>query len=189
MSALSRAAHRWLGGGQMVDGASVSIVDGGIACARRTGVAHHLEDAAEITVESQTTLAARWLCGGSSVDALMLSADEVIDCVGCRLAAAVSQRPCVYYAWGESGELLYVGSSINVAQRIRGHMAQTGWWSEVRSLTFDEYDTEFEIRRAEFEAIAERAGKYNREGVRRRSPVDLGFAIGGDVAVTTSPSG
>jgi hypothetical protein len=163
---LSMAAHRWVNDSEPLAGATYSVIDGGIAAARRTGVSHHLVDAVEIAIDSRTTLAGRWLCGGSSVDAVLLNEDSV-DCVGCRLAAAVPQTPCVYYAWSADEELLYVGSSVNVAQRLRGHMAQTRWWSDVRRLTFDEYATEHEARRAEFEAIAKRPGVHNREGVRR----------------------
>ena len=178
MSTLSMAAHRWLGNGKAPADATVAVIDGGVAASRRTGVSHHVGDAAEITVGDETTLAVRWLCGGSSVDAVLLN-EESVDCVGCRLTAATPQTPCVYYAWGEEDDLLYVGSSVNVAQRIRGHMTQTGWWPSVRRLTFDEYATEHEARRAEFIAIAERPGKHNREGVRRkRTERALGLVIG-----------
>lgn len=178
MSALSVAASRWLAGYETTP--QVSVIDGGIAASRRTGIAHHVADAAEITVEGETTLAARWLCGGSSIDAVGLTNISVA-CVGCRIAAAVPQGPCVYYAWDEDDDLLYVGSSINLAQRIRGHRSRTHWWPEVRRLTFEEYPTEHEARRAEMEAIAERPGRHNREGVFRRSPVTpLGLVVGGE---------
>jgi len=167
MSSLSNAARQWLETGKTKDGATVAVIDGGVATARRTGVGHHVADAAEVTIGNVTTLAARWLCGGSSVDAILL-ADDTADCVNCRLAAATPRRPCVYFAWDASGELLYIGSSVNVAQRIRGHMSQTPWWSEVRRLTFEEYPTEIEARRAEYAAIGKAPGIYNREG--RRPP-------------------
>jgi len=167
MSSLSTAAHEWLATGKTRDGATVAVIDGGVAAARRTGVGHHVADAAEVTVGDVTTLAARWLCGGSSVDAVLL-ADDTPDCVSCRLAAATPRCPCVYYARDASGELLYIGSSVNVAQRIRGHMSQTAWWSEVRRLTFEEYPTEIEARRAEYAAIGKTPGVYNREA--RRPP-------------------
>lgn len=165
MSALSQAAHRWVGRREAVGDATVRIVTAGIAASRRTAVAHHVADAAEITVGDETTLAAVWVCGGSSVDATLLP-DDSVDCIGCRLAAAMPQGPCVYYAWGEDGELLYIGSTINPSQRMRGHMTQTRWWPEVRRLTFDEHRTERAARVAESEAIASGPGKYNREGVR-----------------------
>jgi hypothetical protein len=182
MSTPSKAARRWLATGEVIDGATISVVDGGIAASRRTGVSHHLADAAEVTVDGNTTFAGRWLCGGSSVDAVLLNEDAVA-CLGCRLAAALPQGPCVYFAWGEGDELLYVGSSVNMPQRVRSHMSQTRWWSEVRRLTFTHHATEFEIRRAEFEAISERPGKYNRDGVRRPSAVAaLDLVIGGEDA-------
>lgn len=172
MSAVSRAAHYWLANKRVGTDAKVSIIDlvNGIAAARRTGVGHYVTDAAEITVDGHTTLAAVWLCGGSTVDGFLVEDAEVPDCIGCRLAAAIPSGPVVYFAWGEDDELLYVGSSVKAPQRIRAHSTQTRWWPEVRRLTFEEYDREHEARRAEFEAIAERPGKYNREGRRVGSP-------------------
>ena len=162
---VSRAAHMWLAG-KKADGAHVSVVTIGVAAARRTGVAHHVADAAEVTVGGVTNLVASWLCGGSSVDAIAIH-DETPECVGCRIAAAVPQGPVVYFAWGEEEELLYVGSSIQAAVRIRAHSTQTPWWPEVVRLTFEEHDTEVAARRAEAAAIRARPGTHNREGVRR----------------------
>ena len=163
MSALSKAARHWLNSDTASDGGAVSVVTIGVAAGRRTAVAHYVADAAEVTVDGETTLAARWLCGGSSVDAAVIGEDAV-DCVNCRLAAALPSGPVVYYAWGEDDELLYVGSTINAAQRIRGHASATPWWPKVRRLTFDSHPTEVAVRRAELVAINARPGTYNREG-------------------------
>lgn len=176
------AAHRWLDAGR-TEGIQVAVIDGGIAYARRTAVTHHIADAAEITVGDATTLAARWLCGGKSVDAVATDDGERVDCLNCRLAAALPLGPCVYFAWGTDDELLYVGSSINVGQRIRAHMTQTEWWPEVRRVTADAYSSELEARRAESAAIAAEPGAYNREGrrpIRPGSLSDLGFVVGED---------
>lgn len=169
MSRLSHAARRWLSTGESGGSAArVSVVDvpSGMAAGRRTGVSHYVADAAEISLGDETTLAVRWLCGGSTVDAGLVNDEPEPDCVNCRLTAAVPSRPVVYYAWDADGELLYVGSSVKVATRIKGHMSQTPWWGGVRRLTFTEYDTELEVRRAELAAIAERPGIHNREGRR-----------------------
>ena len=177
---LSRAAHRWIAGEDdlMVE-VTLTPVQGGVIASRRTGVSHHLSDAVEITHNGDATIAGRWLCGGSSVDAVLLPDGDEIACVNCRLAAAMPQQPCVYFAWGADDELLCVGSSVKVHQRVRAHMTSTPWWHEVARLTFDEHDTEFAARRAEFEAIAERPGRYNKDGVRKpASAPALGFVIG-----------
>lgn len=177
---LSRAARQWLRGGvEKTKGLTITVLDGGVIASRKTGVTHHMADAAEITLDGQSVIAGRWLCGGSSVDAVRLDDDEVA-CLNCRLAAALTQEPCVYYAWDENDDLLYVGSSINLPQRIRGHMSGTHWWPKVRRLSFDEHLTEFDARRAEAEAIAARPGVHNRDGVRREGSVSpLGFIVGG----------
>lgn len=168
MSAATRAAHYWLSHEKAPEGATARVVDvrSGVAAARRTGITHHVADSAEVTVDDETTLAVRWLCGGSSIDAFQVDASEGIDCVGCRLAAATPQRPCVYYCWGEGDELLYIGSTTNAAVRIRGHANGTKWWGDVRRLTFDEHETEVAARRAEAAAIRETPGTHNREGRR-----------------------
>jgi hypothetical protein len=167
MTSLSMAAHHWVANKKSLPGSKVSIVDipTGMAASRKTGVGHYVADAAEITVKGETTLVLLWLCGGSTIDGFILEEPQP-DCVGCRLAAALPSGPCVYYAWGENDELLYVGSSINLPQRIRQHSTSTPWWSEVRCLTFDAFDSERAVRRAEMAAIRERAGLYNREGRR-----------------------
>lgn len=170
MSRLGRAARHWLiNKTALPDSSSVNVVDVGIAGGRKTGVAHYVADAAEITYGDETTLAASWLCGGSTVDAEVMHDGEEPDCVSCRVHAAVPQRPVVYFAWGADDELLYIGSSIQVAVRIQAHMRDTYWWGDVRRLTFTEYASELEVRRAEAAEIRKRPGKYNRDG--RRSTI------------------
>lgn len=166
----SKAASIWVATRKVPAGAKVSIVDvpSGIAASHRTAIGHYVTDAAEISVNGVTTLAALWLCGGSTVDGFVVD-EPTPDCVACRLAAAIPQGPVVYYAWGEDDELLYVGSTIKGSQRIRAHSTQTRWWSEVRRLTFDSHATERDVRRAEWEAIRDRPGKYNRDGVNSRT--------------------
>lgn len=171
----SRAAHLWLNT-KSAAGAHVAVVTIGVAASRRTGIAHHVADAAELTVDGITNLAASWLCGGSSVDAVALH-DEVVECVGCRIAAAVPQGPVVYFAWDADDDLLYVGSTIQAATRIRTHARSAEWWSEVARLSFDEYDTEVEVRRAEAAAIRKNPGLYNKGGVPVRSDDALGRVL------------
>lgn len=147
------------------ESASVSPVDLGIGAAIRTGIGHHVLEAVEIAVDGETRLVARWMCGGASADVMPVKTNEV-DCINCRLAASVPQSPVVYYAWAEGDELLYVGSSTNVAQRLRQHATQADWWSSVRRLSFDEFKTEAEARRAEIEAIQECPGRHNKQVLR-----------------------
>lgn len=176
MSASTSAARAWLNTSKRPTGAQLRIVDvpSGMAIARRTGVVHYVADAAEVTAGGDTTLAAKWICGASAVDAEIVAEGEEIACVGCKISAAVPAGPVVYFAWDADDDLLYVGSSINVAQRIRGHLSGTPWWDEVRRLTFEIHDTEGEARRAELRAIYKRPGVYNREG-RRQSPQSVAF--------------
>lgn len=176
MTAATSAARKWLTTSEKPDGAELRVVDvpSGMALGRRTGVVHYVADAAEITAGRDTTLAARWLCGASTIDAEIVGEGEEVACVGCRITAAVPMGPVVYFAWGADEELLYVGSSINVAQRIKNHLSATDWWGDVRRLTFETHETEGAARRAELSAIGKRPGLYNREG-RRQSPATVAF--------------
>ena len=176
MTAATTAARAWLNNEERPEGSRLQIVDvrSGMALGRRTGVVHYVADAAEITVDGDTTLAARWICGGSTIDAEVVPEGEEIACVGCRITAAVPSGPVVYFAWGADGDLLYVGSSINVAQRIKNHLTATDWWGDVRRLTFESHETEGAARRAELDHIGRRPGVHNREG-RRRTPATVSF--------------
>lgn len=179
MSALSRAARCWLGDYVVDedDEISISPITLGIAAARRTGLTHHVADAAELSDGEHSTLAARWLCGGSTVDGIAFRDGETVDCVHCRLTAAVPAGPTVYLAWGDDDELLYVGSTKKAAQRLRSHQHSTRWWSEVRRVTFEPVDDQADLRRREYELIAERPGKHNREGFRRPAAKDPLLAL------------
>lgn len=73
----------------------------------------------------------------------------------------------VYRAFNAEGVLLYVGSSINVAARIRAHYLDTPWWFAAKRFTFDAYDTVEEARAAEKHAIATEFPRWNIDG---RSP-------------------
>lgn len=91
MTAATTAARRWLNDDDRPKGARVQVIDvpSGMALGRRTGVVHYVADAAEITVDGDTTLAASWVCGASTVDAEIVAEGEEIACVGCRIAAAI----------------------------------------------------------------------------------------------------
>jgi hypothetical protein len=169
VSTLTRTARAWLSDATTEDD-SVRVVDipSGRAIALSSGVMHIVADAIEVSDETDTILAARWICGATSVRVIVADEDERrAQCASCRLAAALPQCPVVYYAWGEDDELLYVGSTIKAHRRIRAHITQTKWWPEVRRLTFDECATEAECRQVEAEAISRRPGSYNRAGVVR----------------------
>lgn len=184
MSALTRTARAWLAGNaaQPGEGHAIRVVDipSGRAVAVSSGVMHTVADAIEVSDGDDTILAARWICGASSVRVVAASEDEDrARCASCRLAAALPQCPVVYYAWGDGDELLYVGSTIKPHQRIRAHISQTNWWPEVRRLTFDECATEAECRQAEAEAILRRPGTHNRGGVARPELAEVIDMLGG----------
>lgn len=174
MTALSVATHRWTSRLDLTDlPTTVTVapvdIESGHAASRRKGHVHIVADAAHISDGGETRLVATWLCGGSTVDAVEVPHEPELVCANCSLAAALPQRPCVYYAWGDGDELLYIGSTVAAPTRIRAHISSTPWWPEVRRLSFTEFATEADARQAEAAAIWEQSSKYNREGTRAGS--------------------
>lgn len=171
MSALSVAAYRWRSNNldDMPRGVSVTPIDveSGRGASRSVGKVHFVADAAVITDGEFSRLVGVWVCGGSTIDMVEVPDDGDTLCETCELSVRLPQCPCVYRAWDAGGELLYIGSTINPAQRVLGHRRSTIWWSDVARLDFEEYETESEARHAESAAIWEAPGKHNKFGVKR----------------------
>lgn len=173
---LRRVAYRWFEDGDVKPPRGYTItpqdIHSGQARTRRLGSSHLIADAAEISDGEATYLVTVWICGATSLDAVAVEDESPgpVDCVGCRLAAAVPSGPVVYYAYAEDDTLLYVGSSTRVSARIRTHMAQSKWWPQVKRMSFDQHSTELQARRAEADAIYARPGLYNREGRKLMAP-------------------
>lgn len=189
MSALDRAAYQWIGGDE-VDGLPEGITitpfmpESKRAVSRRGGLVHAVSEAAIIADGEESKIIASWYCGGSSMDAMEIADDTDPLCSSCQLAHRLPRRPCVYRAWSEDGTLLYIGSTINPVQRIRAHATGTRWWGEVVRLTFEEYDTEAEVRKAESTAIWNEPSIYNRGGTRSKASTALDL-LGGILVETT----
>ena len=76
-------------------------------------------------------------------------------------------RPSVVYRYfNDRDELLYVGKTIDMEARERGHMKRT-WWPDVARRTIEEYPTERAALDAEDIAIKTENPLYNRAGVVR----------------------
>lgn len=68
----------------------------------------------------------------------------------------------VYWHYDEGGRLLYVGMSLSAAVRTGEHRRSSEWFSRVRRIDVDHYESEWAARVAEAEAIAEHRPPFNR---------------------------
>lgn len=71
------------------------------------------------------------------------------------------KKPAVYRMFNEDGDLLYVGRSIDVLQRLSSHRKVKAWWTDVANVTVTHYDDELEACREEALAIAHEQPRYN----------------------------
>lgn len=72
----------------------------------------------------------------------------------------VNRRTCVYRAYDEDGDLLYVGISMNLDGRLAKHRGSI-WWPEVDEITVKWFDGREAAKSAERRAIAEEQPRYN----------------------------
>ena len=67
----------------------------------------------------------------------------------------------VYRAFNAEGVLLYIGSTIGPAWRMKAHESHTRWWHVAARFDFEQFDTEAEAREAEIEAIRTEFPRWN----------------------------
>jgi len=68
---------------------------------------------------------------------------------------------CVYRAYDETGALLYVGCSGRLLARLDQHRGNKPWWSEVRHIDVQQFDSRDDALEAESAAIASESPRYN----------------------------
>lgn len=59
----------------------------------------------------------------------------------------------LYRMYSADGELLYIGQSVNPAQRVCGHRTGNNWITRVATMTLEWYPTREAAKQAEAEAI------------------------------------
>lgn len=136
----------------------------GIAASINNGRVHLANSAALATDGTRTVLAVRWVCGGGSSNARPAEIDEVA-CESCERLQHLPEGPVVYRCYDDEGALLYIGSSINLRQRVRGHRGATRWWDEVVRVEAESYPTETAARIAEAHAIRDELPERNKYGI------------------------
>lgn len=70
-------------------------------------------------------------------------------------------RTYLYKAYSSSQELLYVGITHSVDQRLAAHRNQKTWWDDVASLSIETYSSREDAEAQERHQIATLAPKYN----------------------------
>jgi predicted DNA-binding transcriptional regulator AlpA len=73
----------------------------------------------------------------------------------------VSGRHHLYRAYGDDGELLYVGISLYAFERLCQHRRGSAWFDEVETIRIARYATQREAELAEREAIRTERPRYN----------------------------
>ena len=59
----------------------------------------------------------------------------------------------LYRFYSATGQLLYVGITMNPAQRFRSHRDTKTWWGDVAGISIENYDTREDLENAERRAI------------------------------------
>lgn len=73
----------------------------------------------------------------------------------------IRNRRALYRHFSETGELLYVGVSLSLLQRIIGHRGKSHWFDEVSRIEIIRFSDTAEMLAAEKEAIRLENPKYN----------------------------
>lgn len=65
----------------------------------------------------------------------------------------MAETHVLYRFYGATGQLLYVGITMNPPQRFRAHRGSKDWWGDVVGITLEHYDTREDLANAERRAI------------------------------------
>ena len=72
-------------------------------------------------------------------------------------------KTALYRQWSKAGDLLYVGISLNYANRLKDHYRGSAWFLDVENITLEWFDTREEALRAERNAIIEEKPECNKQ--------------------------
>lgn len=151
----SRHGRAWLLPAQIKSGMAASLHNGRV---------HLVREAAISTDGDRSRLMARWICGPGSANVRPAETDEVA-CEWCeRLQALPNVTIAVYRCFDVDGELLYIGSTVNLRSRIKQHYYQAPWWDNVSRVDAEPHDTIEAARYAEAVAIAAESPMMNKVG-------------------------
>lgn len=73
----------------------------------------------------------------------------------------MSDEHYLYRHYDDEGNLLYVGISVSFLARTQQHKENSGWFSEIKSITIEKHESREEAIEAERKAIQEESPLYN----------------------------
>ena len=83
---------------------------------------------------------------------------------------------CVYTFVGDDDEVLYIGCTRNVMQRVQQHAYERGWWGDVARIELQHFPNLPEARFAERRLIEEKRPVHNVKHNRGPRMADLEVA-------------
>lgn len=141
----------------------------GIVAARRGSIAHLDVGIAAVIRNGRARFAARFLCGGHSLNAGALANADAYGGI-CAVCADAKLGPGVYRFLNAAERVIYIGSSEKPLKRQMQHRSKSPWWPEVAEVQVTRYPTIFEASAAERIAQDAEEPIHNRprNGPRRR---------------------
>lgn len=85
----------------------------------------------------------------------------------------------LYRFYSATGQLLYVGITMNPPQRFKSHQDDKGWWEQVSGISVETYENRADLARAERRAIQVERPRYNVVHNANRVKEDLDELPGG----------
>ena len=67
----------------------------------------------------------------------------------------------LYRMYDAAGALLYIGITLNIANRLSAHQGEKPWWSDVANIKLEHFADRMAVLTAERTAIMEEAPAYN----------------------------
>lgn len=77
-------------------------------------------------------------------------------------------RPKLYRFYDEDGDLIYVGVSLSIINRLKHHKANSHWFDRVAKITIENFNTEEEMLKAEKNVIVEENPFFNKKFSKRK---------------------
>ncbi len=139
---------------------------GDLAVSRKGAIVHRIEAAACVLSRTRIRYAVQYLCGNSSIDAVLLANADAHGgavCPRCQIGVA---GIFVYRCYADDGRLLYIGITGSYAARMSTHASTSPWWPEVANITLEPCLSLTAARAAERLAVQAEKPEHNRQWVK-----------------------
>jgi len=82
----------------------------------------------------------------------------------------MAESHVLYRFYTATGQLLYVGITMNPAQRFKAHKGTKDWWGDVAGITIEHYETREDLAKAEWRAIQVERPMHNVVHTKKKKP-------------------